>query len=173
LQKFGSHREHFPDSKAELHLVGHLQTNKVRKALELFDMIHSVDSVHLAETLSRVAVELNRLVPVLIEVNTSGETSKYGVIPDQVLDITGQAASFSNLHILGFMTVGVWLADPEQVRPCFQMLRKIRDMVESKHIPNVSTNILSMGMSNDFEVAIKEGSTLVRIGTAIFGARSS
>jgi pyridoxal phosphate enzyme (YggS family) len=171
-KKFGTHRENLP-TDAELHLVGHLQTNKARKALELFDMIHSVDSVNLAETLSRIAGESNRRIPILIEVNTSGEDSKFGVTPDQVLDFTRQAASFPNLHIQGFMTVGAWLPDAEQVRPCFRRLREIRDRVESMKIPNVNTNVLSMGMTNDFEVAIEEGATLVRIGTAIFGARPS
>ena len=169
-QKFGTHRESLPAS-AELHLVGHLQTNKARKAHELFDMIHSVDSVNLTETLSRIASESNRRIPILIEVNTSGEDSKFGISPDQVLNFTRQVALFPNLQIQGFMTVGGWLPDPEQVRPCFQKLREIRDQVESLKIPNVNTEILSMGMTNDFEVAIEEGSTLVRIGTAIFGAR--
>jgi len=171
-QKFGTHRENLPDG-VELHLVGHLQTNKVRKALELFDMIHSVDNMNLAETLSRIAVESNRRIPILIEVNTSGEESKFGVAPNLVLEFTGQVASFPNLQIQGFMTVGAWLPDPEQVRPCFHRLKKIADEVKAQNIPNVNTEVLSMGMTNDFEVAIEEGSTLVRIGTAIFGVRPS
>jgi pyridoxal phosphate enzyme (YggS family) len=171
IQKFGSRRENFLAPDTELHLVGHLQSNKARKAFDLFDMIHSLDSLKLAEVLSRIAVETNRSVPVLIEVNTSGEESKFGVPPDQVLELVLETAAQPNIKLLGFMTVGAWLPDPEAVRPCFRRLRDIRDRIEAQKIPNISTSVLSMGMTNDFEVAIEEGSTMVRIGTAIFGPR--
>ena len=173
MQKFGDQRQNFSDPDVSLHLVGHLQTNKARKALDLFDMIHSLDRVRLADVLSRIGQETNREVPILIEVNTSGEESKFGVAPNQALELTRQAASYPNLKILGFMTVGAWLPDPEEVRPCFQLLRKIRDRIATEKIANVSTDILSMGMTNDFEAAIEEGSTLIRIGTAIFGPRNT
>jgi pyridoxal phosphate enzyme (YggS family) len=173
IQELGSHRENFPDSGVELHLVGHLQTNKARKALDIFDMIHSVDSLHLAETLSRVAQETYRTIPVLIEVNTSDEESKFGVPPERTMELVRQAAQLPNIEIQGLMTVGAWLSDPEKVRPCFAMLRELRDRIVEQHIPNVDLRVLSMGMTNDFEVAIEEGATLVRIGTAIFGPRNT
>ena len=171
LQKFGPGRANFKVPNTELHLIGHLQSNKARKALDLFDMIHSVDSLRLAETLSRIAQESDCTVPVLIEVNTSGEESKFGIEPDHTLDLTQQAATLPGLRVLGFMTVGAWLPDPEAVRPCFRMLREIRDDIAARNIPNVDTGMLSMGMTNDYQVAIEEGSTMVRIGTAIFGSR--
>jgi pyridoxal phosphate enzyme (YggS family) len=173
LRKFGDHTSDFFDTGAKLHLIGHLQTNKARKALELFDMIQSVDRERLAQVLSRIADESDRIIPVLIEVNTSGEESKFGVEPEQALELTKQVASYPNLKVQGFMTVGAWLPDPEQVRPEFRLLRETRDRIEAESIPNVSTEILSMGMTNDFEVAIEEGSTMVRIGTAIFGPRNA
>ncbi len=173
LQKFGPGRVQFQVPGTELHLIGHLQTNKARKALDLFDMIHSVDSLRLAETLSRITQESDRTIPVLIEVNTSGEESKFGIEPDQTADLTQQVAALPGLRILGFMTVGAWLPDPEAVRPCFRRLREIRDDIAARKIPNVDTGMLSMGMTNDYQVAIEEGSTMVRIGTAIFGPRDN
>jgi pyridoxal phosphate enzyme (YggS family) len=173
IRKFGQHRENFPDSGVEMHLVGHLQTNKARKALDVFDMIHSVDSLHLAETLSRVAQETYRTVPVLIEINTSGEESKFGVPPEGTLELVRKAAQLPYIEIQGLMTVGAWLPDAEKVRPCFVMLRELRDHIAEQRIPNLDFRELSMGMTNDFEVAIEEGATMVRIGTAIFGPRNT
>jgi pyridoxal phosphate enzyme (YggS family) len=172
LRKFGAGREKFPDPSIEMHLVGHLQTNKARKALDLFDVIHSVDSLHLAETISRIAQETNRTVSVLVEVNTSEEESKYGVPAERALELVRQMAPLPNIAIQGLMTVGAWLPDPEEVRPCFVMLRKLRDRISEQHIPNLDIHELSMGMTNDFEVAVEEGATMVRIGTAIFGPRN-
>lgn len=172
IQKFGQHRENLPGSAVELHLVGHLQTNKVRKAFDLFDMIHSVDSLHLAEALSRVAGESGRTIPILFEVNTSGEASKFGIAPDQVIELARQAAPLPHIEIRGLMTVGAWLPDPEAVRPCFRLLRELRDRIQAERIPDIGMDELSMGMTNDFEVAIEEGATIVRIGTAIFGPRA-
>lgn len=172
LQKFGPGRTEFQVPGTKLHLIGHLQTNKARKALDLFDMIHSVDSFRLAETLSRIVQESDRTIPILIEVNTSGEESKYGVEPDEVLTLTEQVAALPGLRIQGYMTVGAWLPDPEAVRPCFRKLREIRDEIAARNIANIDTSMLSMGMTNDYQVAIEEGSTMVRIGTAIFGPRN-
>ena len=155
----------------EKHLVGHLQRNKVKKALELFDMVQSVDSIRLARELSRVASNRGEPVDVLVEVNTSGEESKYGVDPRETVDAIREMADLEGLRVRGLMTIGAFLPDPEDVRPCFRRLRALRDEVEEAVIPGVSMDHLSMGMTNDFEVAIEEGATLVRVGRAIFGER--
>jgi PLP dependent protein len=163
----------------EKHLVGHLQRNKVPRALELFDMIESVDSPRLAREISTRVERTEGGLPglrdgradVLIEVNTSGEESKYGFEPDEVVEAVGELADLRGIRILGLMTVGAFLPDPEDVRPCFRRLRELRDAIEEAVIPGVSMDHLSMGMTNDFEVAIEEGSTMVRVGRAIFGER--
>jgi len=155
----------------EKHLVGHLQTNKVRKALPLFDMIESVDSVRLAREVSRVASNAGATAEVLVEVNTSGEESKYGLEPGEVLSAIEDMADLPGLRVVGLMTVGAFLPDPEDVRPCFRRLRELRSEVEEAVIPGVSMDHLSMGMTNDYEVAIEEGATIVRVGRAIFGER--
>ncbi|MBD3348393.1 MAG: YggS family pyridoxal phosphate-dependent enzyme [Candidatus Eisenbacteria bacterium] len=163
----------------EKHMVGHLQRNKVPKALELFDMIESVDSPRLAREVSKRAERAeddargvsDGRADVLIEVNTSGEESKYGFEPDEVVDAVRELADLPGIRIVGLMTVGAFLPDPEDVRPCFRRLRELRNEIEEAVIPGVRMDHLSMGMTNDFEVAIEEGSTIVRIGRAIFGER--
>jgi len=156
----------------ERHLVGHLQTNKVKAALELFDTIESVDSVRLGRAISQRCEAADRRIDVLVEVNTSGETSKYGLEPDAVPDAVGEMASFPGIRVVGLMTVAGFLPDPEGVRPCFRVLRGVRDSIEERVIPGVAMDHLSMGMTNDYEVAIEEGATIVRVGRAIFGERS-
>jgi len=153
------------------HLVGHLQRNKVRVALSLFDMIHSVDSMRLAQEISRRAEQANMTARVLVQVNSSGEDSKYGVSPDGALDLVGQISELDHVKIEGLMTIGAFVADPENARPNFVALRKVRDHIATER-PHLSMQILSMGMTNDFEVAIEEGATMVRVGTAIFGRRA-
>jgi pyridoxal phosphate enzyme (YggS family) len=155
----------------ERHMVGHLQRNKVPRALELFDMVQSVDSPRLARELSMRAAAEGGSIDVLIEVNTSGEDSKYGFRPDETVDQVGELADLKGLRIRGLMTVGAFEPDPDDVRPSFRALRSIRDAVEEAVIPGVSMEHLSMGMTNDYEVAIEEGATIVRIGRAIFGER--
>jgi len=142
------------------HLVGHLQTNKAKTALELFDIIHSVDSLHLAEALSHRS---QRPLPVLLEVNVAGEASKFGFPPDEVAAAAQAVARLPNLDLRGLMTVAPLASDPEAARPVFRELRRLRDALGLAE--------LSMGMSDDFEVAIEEGATLVRIGRAIFSER--
>jgi hypothetical protein len=142
------------------HLVGHLQANKAKTAVELFDIIHSVDSLHLAEVLSHRA---QRPLPVLLEVNAAGETSKFGFPPSEVAAAAQAVARLPHLDLRGLMTVAPWASDPEAVRPIFRHLRRLRDALG---LPE-----LSMGMTDDFEVAIEEGATLVRIGRAIFSER--
>ena len=154
------------------HLVGHLQTNKIKQALEIFELIHSVDSLRLVQEIDRQAVALHRQVDVLIQVNTSGESSKFGIPPDEILAFVEQALAYPHVKISGLMTIGAFLPNPEAVRPSFVLLRQIRDKVTAQRFPNIEMKHLSMGMTNDFEVAVEEGATLVRIGTAIFGARA-
>ena len=142
------------------HMVGHLQTNKAKTALELFDIIQSMDSLRLAEVLSRRA---ERPIPVLLEVNVAGEASKFGLSPQEVLQTAEAVARLPHLDVRGLMTIAPLVGDPEEVRPVFRELRRLRDALG---LPE-----LSMGMTDDFEVAIEEGATLVRIGRAIFGER--
>ena len=142
------------------HLVGHLQTNKVKTTLGLFDILHSVDSLHLAEAISRAAA---KPVPVLLEVNVSGETSKYGLRPEEVEPALAQVRVLPNIDVQGLMTVAPLVANPEEVRPVFRRLRKL---ARTLGLPQ-----LSMGMTDDFEVAVEEGATMIRIGRAIFGPR--
>jgi pyridoxal phosphate enzyme (YggS family) len=142
------------------HMVGHLQTNKVKIAAELFDIIHSVDSVKLAEILNR---RLDRLLPVLLEVNVAGEAAKGGFSVGETEAAVKVIKQLSNLEVLGLMTVAPLVADSEQVRPVFRKLRELRDSLGLEH--------LSMGMTDDFEVAVEEGATMLRIGRAIFGDR--
>lgn len=156
---------------ATWHLVGSLQTNKVKKALELFDVIQSIDSLHLALELQRRCEQMDKRASALVEVNTTGESSKHGVSPDAVPDLVAELLKLDRLQLDGLMTIGPGLAieDPEASRPCFEMLRTLAEDCRrrfSTPLPH-----LSMGMSSDFEVGIEEGATIVRIGTAIFGPR--
>ncbi len=156
---------------AEWHMIGHLQRNKVKRALEIFDLIQSVDSLRLAGEIDRRARELGRTVDIFVEVNTSGEETKFGVNPEEALDFVARLSGMEGLRIRGLMTVGAFLPDPEDVRPCFVKLRELSELISSQGIPGVSIDYLSMGMTNDFEIAIEEGANMVRVGTAIFGPR--
>jgi len=155
--------------KAIWHMVGHLQTNKVKNALKIFSLIHSLDSLHLAEEINKRA---NDPVDCLIEVNTSRESSKNGISPADIIEFHDSLTRFDRINIRGLMTIGPgWaIEDPEASRLCFRQLRDLRDQLEQHSGRSFST--LSMGMTSDFEVAIEEGSTMVRIGTAIFGPRN-
>ena len=159
------------DTSVRWHMVGRLQTNKVKRALQFFDIIHSVENRHLAEEINKRACALNRDGEILIEVNTSGESTKIGVTPDGVIPLIKSIATLPHLRITGLMTIGVFLPDPEQVRPCFIALRQIQQEVIRQGFEHVEMKFLSMGMTDDFEVAIEEGSNMVRIGRAIFGER--
>jgi pyridoxal phosphate enzyme (YggS family) len=144
------------------HMVGHLQTNKAKTAVDVFDIIQSVDSLRLAEELSKRS---QRKLPVLIEVNVAGEASKSGLPLSGIEDAVGLIGRLLNIEIEGLMTVAPWVDDPDEVRPVFRRLRQLRDALGLRH--------LSMGMTDDFEVAVEEGATMVRIGRAIFGERRS
>jgi pyridoxal phosphate enzyme (YggS family) len=174
VQEFAGKAESLRDLPGfEMHLIGHLQSNKARKAAELFAAIDSVDSLRLAERLNASAADLGRELPVLIEINIGGEEVKSGVAANSAeLDqLLTAAPLFKNLHIRGLMTVPPFTEEPEGARPFFRRLRELRDQIAARNLPGVTMDELSMGMSHDFEVAIEEGSTCVRIGTAIFGAR--
>ncbi len=153
------------------HLIGPLQKNKVNKAIEIFDWIHTVDSIELAAKMNRASELSGKRIPVLIEVNQGREPSKSGVLEENVKDLLEQMACLKNLSIRGLMSVPPYLEDPEKARPYFARLRGLAETLAGLRIPNVLMEELSMGMSHDFPVAIEEGATLVRIGTAIFGPR--
>jgi hypothetical protein len=157
--------------QVEWHLIGHLQSNKARRAVELFDAVHSVDSLKLAERLDRLAEEISKRLPVFIEVNLGGESSKAGVEPKAVLSLIEQMSALPALEIKGLMAVPPYLEDAEGVRPFFRRLRELRDEAQRLELAGEQFCELSMGMSHDFEIAIEEGATFVRLGTAIFGAR--
>lgn len=173
VQEFASKAEGLADLDAEFHLIGHLQSNKAGKAAELFDAVQSVDSLKLARKLDAEATRVGKRLPVLVEINVGAEEAKSGFAPDSAeLDqLWGAASQLRSLQIRGLMAIPPHTEDPEGARPYFRQLREIRDRLVTRKIPGVGLDDLSMGMSHDFEIAIEEGSTLVRIGTAIFGER--
>jgi PLP dependent protein len=160
-------------SDADFHMIGHLQSNKAPKAAELFHAIDSLDSTKLAERLNAAAEKLGKTLAVLIEINVGGEAAKSGVARDspELENILTGAPSWKHLRIRGLMTVPPFTEDPEAARGYFRQLRELRERIAARNLPGLALDVLSMGMSHDFEVAIEEGSTCVRIGTAIFGDR--
>ena len=156
--------------RARWHMIGHLQTNKAKYAVKLFDYVHSVDRLELAQELDKRAGQINRKLNVLIEVN-SGEESKSGIEKTQALELVRQVAHLPNLAVRGLMTMAPYSNNPEDSRPYFKALRNLRDDINRAGISGISMNELSMGMTDDFEVAIEEGATIIRIGRAIFGKR--
>jgi pyridoxal phosphate enzyme (YggS family) len=156
----------------EWHLIGRLQTNKAKYAVHLFDMIHSVDRMELAAELDRRARMAGRIIPILIEVNVSGEESKSGVPLAEAIDLVRAIAPLQNLSIRGLMTMPPWFDDPQDARPCFKALRELRDRITKEAISRVEMRELSMGMTDDYTIAIEEGATIVRIGRGIFGERA-
>ena len=154
------------------HFIGHLQSNKAKYAVKLFDMIHTVDSLKLAKELNKQAKKINKIQKILIQVNISMESTKSGVHEEDAQKLIKEISLFENLSIKGLMTMPPFFNNPEKVRPYFSALRNLRDKIRNEAIKNINMQELSMGMTGDFEVAIKEGATLVRIGTAIFGERN-
>jgi len=176
LTLFGENKVQEAKAKIQLcpgrlrwHMLGHLQTNKCRDAVELFEMIQSVDSLHLAEEINKRAEQASKTMPILLEVNAGGEASKFGYGPEQLLADIPRINQFDRLEIHGLMTVPPWGPNPEKVRPIFRQLRELKTKCEG--ILGAPLQHLSMGMTGDFEVAIEEGATIVRIGTALFGER--
>jgi pyridoxal phosphate enzyme (YggS family) len=175
LQEFAAKAGALQDlHAAEWHMIGHLQTNKAGKTVDVFDAVDSVDSLKLAEKLDAAARNLGRKLDVLIEINVGGEAAKSGVAPDSpALDeLLLAAPRLDALVFRGLMTVPPFTDDPEGARPYFRKLRELRDAIAARKLPSIAMDQLSMGMSHDFEVAIEEGSTCVRVGTAIFGERT-
>ncbi len=174
VQEFSAKANAVKDlSDTEWHLIGHLQSNKTAKATELFNAVDSLDSVKLAEKLDAAAKAAGKTLPVLIEINVGAEAAKTGVDPTsaEIDKILLAAPAYKNLAIRGLMTVPPYSDDPESARPYFRELRAISDKIARRNLTAVAMTVLSMGMSHDFEVAIEEGSTCVRVGTAIFGER--
>jgi len=159
------------DMEVSWHFIGHLQSNKAKYAVRLFDMIHSVDSFKLAQELDKQAAKKAKVQDILIQVNTGKEASKSGVYEEEALALVRQAGRMEHLSVKGLMTLPPYFNAPDKVRPYFRALRELRDRIQAEALPGVSMNELSMGMTGDFEAAIQEGATLVRIGTAIFGER--
>ena len=177
---FGENRVQEAESKiselgqtsANWHLIGHLQSNKARKAAELFDVIHSIDSIGLVHKLDQACSDLNRTeLPVLIQVDLAHEATKSGARETELENLVDVVTSSKHLKLIGFMTLPPFFDDPQLARPFFAKLREVRDLHQNRGAFGAQPGELSMGMTNDFEVAIQEGATMVRIGTAIFGER--
>ncbi len=155
----------------EVHFIGHLQTNKIKEVLKWASCIESVDRLDLAERLNQRLIFEKKEIDVYIQVNTSYEESKFGVAPEDAIELIKNVAELKNIHIKGLMTIGLFSAEPEKVRKCFKLLKSIQEEAAALNLPNVDLKELSMGMSGDLEIAIEEGATIIRVGTAIFGQR--
>jgi hypothetical protein len=174
VQEFAEKAPSLPDLKdAEWHLIGHLQSNKAKKAAEMFGVVDSVDSLRLAQKLDQAAEQSGKVLPVLIEIKVGAEETKSGIPLDspELEELLRAAAEFRHVQIRGLMAVPPHTEDPQGSRPYFRLLRDLRDQIAARKLPGVAMGVLSIGMSHDFEVAIEEGSTCVRVGTAIFGQR--
>lgn len=156
-------------TEVKWHLIGHLQTNKVKYAVEIFDLIHSVDSIKLAKEIDNRSVQFKKTIDVLIEVNISGEETKYGYNPEKVEVFLKEISEFSGIRVRGLMTIAPISKNKEEVRPYFRRLRELSERIRDKNIKNIKMDYLSMGMTDDFEIAIEEGANIVRIGRGIFG----
>ena len=154
---------------ATLHMIGHLQRNKVKKAVQLFDMLETVDSLHLAKTIGRRCAAIGKVIPILIEINSGEEPSKTGVLPKDVDKLVATISDLKHISIQGLMTMGPRFGNPEDARPFFRETRQIFERLSRNRIPNIEMRYLSMGMSNSYLVAIEEGANIIRIGTKIFG----
>lgn len=159
------------DRAVEWHFIGHLQTNKAKYAVRMFDLIHAVDSLKVAAALNKAAHNHGKVQPVLVQVNISGEATKSGIAADRAVELVERISQLDHVTVKGLMTMPPFFDRPDRARPFFRQLRGLRDRIAAMHLPGVGMDELSMGMTGDFEAAIAEGATLVRIGTAIFGAR--
>jgi pyridoxal phosphate enzyme (YggS family) len=171
VQEWESKRSALADLDATFHLVGHLQSNKARRATEIFDRVDSLDSVALAQKLDAAAASQEKRLDVLVEVHLGGEDTKSGVEESELLALTENVGQLQNLQLLGFMTIPPYCENSEDVRPYFRKLRELRDRLREQL--GIPLDVLSMGMSHDFEIAIEEGATEIRIGTALFGERNT
>ncbi len=158
-------------NKARWHFIGHLQSNKVKKAVQIFDLIETIDSVGLAEEVDKRCGEIDKVIEILVEVNSGKEEQKFGVMAEDAIALIRIIAQLKNIKVVGLMTMGPFTGDPEEARPYFIETKKIFEKIKEENIPNVQMKYLSMGMTNSYKVAIEEGANLVRIGTKIFGER--
>ncbi|EJW20188.1 YggS family pyridoxal phosphate-dependent enzyme [Paenibacillus alvei] len=168
-------RDKFPlmrqSNQVEWHFIGHLQTNKVKDVVKYVTLIHSVDRLKLGQDLNHQLVKENKTMDILVQINTSYEESKFGASPETALELVEQLSQFETLNVKGLMTIGKLNATNDETRHCFRLLKSIQTQVREKKFPRVEMDILSMGMSGDFKVAIEEGATIIRVGTSVFGQR--
>lgn len=153
------------------HFIGHLQRNKVKKAVEIFDMIETVDSLEIAQEIDKRCAALGKVMSVLIEINSGREPQKFGVLPENAESLIAEISRLKNIRVEGLMTMGPFSCNPEDARPCFKETKKVFDQIKGINIPNAEMKYLSMGMTNSYRIAIEEGANIVRIGTKIFGPR--
>ena len=157
--------------RTKWHMIGHLQSNKAKKAVKIFDMIETVDSMKLAQAIDRACEKIGKIMPVLLEINSGEESQKAGVMPEDTISLVRDILVMKNVRIMGLMTMGPFAGDPEDSRPYFQKTRKLFDEIKKMDLAGVDMKYLSMGMSNSYKVALEEGANLVRIGTMLFGER--
>jgi hypothetical protein len=158
-------------NRAKWHMIGHLQRNKAKKAVRVFDMIETVDSMKLAREIDKCCGKIDKVMPVLIEINSGEETQKAGVLPDKAIALIKEMSALEHIKIMGLMTMGPFTGDPEDARPYFVKTREIFEKLKQMNLPDVEMRYLSMGMSNSYKVALEEGANMVRIGTKLFGER--
>lgn len=158
-------------NRVKWHMIGHLQSNKAKKAVRVFDMIETVDSMKLAREIDKCCGKTGKIMPVLIEINSGEEDQKAGVLPDEAIALIQEMSALEHIKIMGLMTMGPFTGDPEDARPYFIKTRETFEKLKQMNLPNVQMRYLSMGMSNSYKVALEEGATMVRIGTKIFGER--
>jgi pyridoxal phosphate enzyme (YggS family) len=158
-------------NKAKWHMIGHLQKNKVKKAVKLFDMIETVDSADIAREIDKRCAQIGKVMPVLVEINSGKEPQKSGALPENAEPLIREISSLPNIKVMGLMTMGPRFGNPEDSRPYFITTRKIFDRIKALKIPNIEMKYLSMGMTNSYPIALEEGANMVRIGTKIFGER--
>ncbi|MFH2027881.1 MAG: YggS family pyridoxal phosphate-dependent enzyme [Nanoarchaeota archaeon] len=157
--------------RVKFHCIGHLQTNKVKQAIKIFDMIETVDSLRLAKEIDKRSKAIDKVMPILIEINSGKEPNKDGMMPEQAIYIIKEISKLPNIQIKGLMTMAPFSDDPEDLRPYFKLTKQLFDKIKKQNIPNVDMDLLSMGMSDSYKISIEEGSNMVRIGTKIFGKR--
>lgn len=158
-------------NRVKWHMIGHLQRNKVKKAVKIFDMIETVDSMKIALAIDKQCEKIGKIMPILIEINSGEEEQKAGVMPEESIPLIKEMSNLKNIRVMGFMTMGPFAGDPEDSRPYFRKTRAIFEKLKAMNLPDVEMKYLSMGMSNSYKVALEEGANMVRIGTKLFGER--
>lgn len=159
--------------KVKWHMIGHLQSNKAKNAVRVFDLIETVDSIKLARAIDRACGNIDKVMPILMEINSGEESQKAGVMPEDAISLARDMSELNNIKLMGLMTMGPFAGDPEDSRPYFQKTKKLFEEIKEMDLPGVEMKYLSMGMSNSYKVALEEGANVVRIGTKLFGERES